>query len=52
MKTEIPLLPIIAAAAIYVFGLLMLSLHLVRSFAILTAQNNWMDGALERLLEF
>jgi hypothetical protein len=52
MKTDLSLFPLIAAGAIYVFGVIMLSLHLVRSFAVLTVQNNGAGKVLEQLLEF
>jgi hypothetical protein len=52
MKTEISLLPIIAAEALYVFGLIMLSLHFVQSLAILSVQSNGAARVLEHLLEF
>jgi hypothetical protein len=52
MRTDISFLPIMAAATIYVFGVITLSLHVVQSLAILTVQGNSAAAVLEHLLDF
>lgn len=52
MKTDFSVLPIIAAGALYVFGLIVLSLHFIQSLAILTVQGNWAATVMDHLVEF